>query len=178
MKAKYILVFGCLLLLALGLSIAPVSAGVTRIEVEAIEIKCAYDPGEVWISDNIYHSQDGIQTGFRIALTPGDPVEQKAALANSVNTNLNLKTGKGNGWGTFYSENFVGTWNGKLTEWMPGIWLIKGTSIGHGISPEFDGWELRVEWESIDPADFPGECDGNDPVSATYAKATYLIPGG
>lgn len=176
MKIKKLISMGSLVLIALMLIIAPASARATRIDVEAFELKCAYDPGEVWMSNGIYHARNGLQTGPRISLTPGDPVGAIAEIESIVNLNLNMKTGEGNGWGTFTTENFEGTWNGKLIEWMPGIWVISGKSVGYGISPEFEGWELRVKWESIDPSAFPGACDGADPVSALYAQATYLIP--
>lgn len=172
MRAKKFLLMGGLTLLVL--IIAPISASATRIEVEAIEIKCSYDPGEEWISDSIYHARNGSQTGPRIPLSPEDPIGEIVEINSTVN--LNLKKGEGNGWGTFTSDNFEGTWNGKLTEWMPGIWVISGKSVGHGYTSAFYGWELRVEWQSIDPSDFPGACEGADPVSALHSKATYLIP--
>lgn len=176
MNRRRILIVGALMLLALMLMVIPVSASATRIEVEAFEIKCLYDPGVENISDGIYHARDGLQQGYRLPLSPNDPIDEKMELENTVNLNLNFKTGKGNGWGEFVSENFAGTWTGKLIEWMPGIWLTSGKSVGYGISPEFAGWELRVEWDSIDPSQFNGMCDGANPVSATYAQATYLIP--
>lgn len=176
MRAKKFLFMGGLTLISLVLIIAPASASATRIEVEAYEIKCSYDPGQEWISDSIYHARNGSQTGPRIPLSPEDPISEIVEINTTVNLNLNMKTGEGNGWGTFTSENFEGTWNGKLTEWMPGVWVTSGKSIGHGFTPAFDGWELRVEWQSIDPSAFPGACDGADPVSALHSNATFLIP--
>jgi hypothetical protein len=177
MKKKKILVMCSLALLALGCEITPTSSHENRIEVEAIEVKCSYIPGEEWISDGIYHSRNGTQTGPRIPLTADDPVgDDPVVITTTVNLNLNPETGKGIGWGTFESDNFVGTWNGKFIE-REGIWLPSGNSVGHGISQDFDGWELVVSWESTDPSAFAGKCPGNtDPISALDAKATYLIP--
>jgi hypothetical protein len=177
MKTGKLLIIWGLMLIALILIVIPASAKATRIEVEAYEVKCYYNPGIEWESDGIYHARDGFQVGPRIPLSDEDPIQEMLEIESTVNLNLNFKTGEGNGWGKFTSENFVGTWNGKLTEWKPGIWVISGKSVGHGVSPEFEGWQLRVEWETIDPAAFPGMCNGANPVSALHAHATYLIPG-
>lgn len=179
MNTRKFLTMGMLVLVSLALTIAPVSARTTRIEVQADFVQCSSDPGDVWISDGIYHSRNGLLSGPRIPLSLEDPIQELEWVYSTINLNLNLKTHKGNGWGPFTSKGFEGIWNGKLTEIAPGIWATtEGMSIGHGFGPEFEGWELRVKWASIDPAPFAGICDdGADPVSANHGYVTYLIPG-
>lgn len=177
MNTKKLLTTGILMLIALVLTIVPASARTTKIEVEAIQVNCSYAPGVFWVSDGIYHTRGGLQSGPRIPLSPEDPIQELESVYSTFNLNLNLKTLKGNGWGSFTGEGFEGIWNGKLTGNEQGIWDIEGQSIGHGISPEFEGWELRIEWESIDPDPYAWACDGATPARVNHSNVTYLIPG-
>ena len=181
MNTKKLLSVGILALIALVLIIVPVSARTTRIEVEAIQVNCFYETGDMWVVDGIYHERGGLQSGPRIPLSDEDPIQELDLVYSEINLNLNLKTLKGNGWGSFTGEGFEGIWNGKLTGYEQGAWWdIEGQSIGHGVIPEFEGWELRIEWKSIDPAhyaDYAEYCDGATPARVNHSDVTYLIPG-
>ena len=176
MNTKKLLSVGILALIALVLIIVPVSARTTRIEVEAIQVNCFYETGDMWVVDGIYHERGGLQSGPRIPLSDEDPIQELDLVYSEINLNLNFKTLTGNGWGSFTGEGFEEIWNGKLTGNEQGIWDIKGQSIGHGIG-EFKGWELRIEWESIDPAPYAWACDGATPARVNHSQVTYLIPG-
>ena len=131
------------------------------------------------VSDGIYHARGGFQSGPRIPLSDEDPIQDLESIYSTVNVNLNLKTLKGNGWGSFTGEGFEGIWNGKLTGNEQGGLDSKGQSIGHGIG-EFEGWELRIEWESVSPthfADYAEYCGGTIPQAVNHSYVTYLIPG-
>ena len=176
MKKHKIIVLVCLALIATLIMAVPGSARAVKETIAEKNAYCEFlDPGVEWYSaGKIWHLRDRLVLKRTVPLLSyGGQKDAEGWTTVVVNLNLNLETGSGSAWGTWFREfdNFDGAYEGSFAGgFTDGVWYGRVTGKGSGV---YEGYHVKGFQQDIpDLSTLP---EGGDPCPRGAVPGT---PGG
>ncbi len=172
-KQRTLVLFGLVVVIALGLMANPAHARAGKTTFTALEATCSIAPGARWTSGNVLHIRGEVDTK-RIAST--EPLVNGSNTV-VVNVDLNMVNGEGAGWGTFslQPDQVKGTWEGSYSvSFTAGVYAGQGEAQGRGA---LSGMKLRASSQQIAiPPNQP--CSPGPALDADSISGIILDPRG